>query len=412
MNTTHQVYLLKRSRKLPSGKQASYYALKWFNTEGKPIEESIGRIGARTRDGEKITQKYAEQRRREKELAIGSGRIKADKAKSMTLTAFLDLDREAIAGDVRGSTLREHNHAKQHAIAALGADADVTKLTYADAARIKQRLVDLGRAPATVRKTLITLRAAWNRSIEAGIVHTNPFAKLRLPRVESKAKRIFTTAEVEAMIQAAPSLWWRAFIRLAVTSGLRRAELLNLHWRDIDFDAGTVQVSPKQSETFEHKGQTYRTWQWSAKAKASYRTVPLPDEAVKLLRRLRVKQGGSPFVFIDLRRIGQLQPHIDASGKLPAAYEVRRNMIRDFHVIQRHAAERLQKATPGGKYEWRIGCLHDLRRTFCTIMANHVPMHILKQWAGHADISTTASFYLGMTDGMTERAKAAWSAAG
>jgi integrase len=404
MNNTI-VYLIKRSRKLPSGKRSQWWALRWHGSDGKPLEESIGRV-------KELTRRDAEKQRREKELAIGSGRVRADKAKRMTLAAFMDMDREAIAGDVRGSTLREHDHAKAHAVAALGEDADVTKLTYADAGRVKSYLADAGKSPATVKKTLTTLRAAWNRGIEAGIVHENPFARLRLPRIESKAKRIFTTAEVEAMVQAAPSLWWRSFIRLAVTSGLRKDELLNLQWRDVDLDAGTVQVQPKQAETFQAGGRTFRTWQWSAKAKASYRTIPLPDEAVRLLQRLQLQQGGSPFVFIDLRRLGQMQPHIDASGRLPAKFDIRPNLLRDFHVIQRHAAARLAEASRDKKYQWRTGCLHDMRRTFCTMMASHVPMHVLREWAGHADIATTCSFYLGMADGMAERAKAAWTAAG
>ncbi len=331
----------------------------------------------------------------------------------MTLQAFLDADHDSIAGDVRGTTLREHRHAGQHAKSILGPDADVTRIAYADAGRIKAAMTEAGKRPATVKKTLCTLRAIWNRGVSAGIIHENPFANMRLPRVESKAKRIFTTAEVEAMVQAAPSLWWRAFIRTAAMTGLRKGELLSLRWADVDMEAGTLKVTPHTSESFDVNGRTYRTWTWHAKAKASYRTVPLPAEAARLLQRLQLTSGGSPYVFIDLARLGQIQRHIGDNGTLPAAFDIRPNLLRDFQVIQRHAADRM-KAANAGKYEWRLGCLHDLRRTYCTLMANHVPMHVLREWCGHSDISTTAGFYLGMTDGMADRAKAAFatSAAG
>ncbi len=43
---------------------------------------------------------------------------------------------------------------------------------------------------------------------------------------------------------------------------------------------------------------------------------------------------------------------------------------------------------------WPLGSLHDLRRTYGTQMARAVPMHVLKEYMGHADIKTTQSFYL------------------
>jgi integrase len=400
------VYLVKRSRTLPSGRKAQYWVLRWADSRGKMRSESIGKVGP-------MRKREAEQRRREKEASIGVGQTRRDRPQKMTLKAFLDLDRKAITGDVRGSTLLEHDHAKAHAIAVLGKDADVSKLTYGDVGRIKAQLADNGKSPATISKTLRILRAAFNRGIQVGIVHDNPFRNMRLPRSEGKTKRIFTKAEVDALVRASASLWWKVFIRLAVTSGLRKDELLNLYWDDVDLNAGNVKVQPKSSSTFTVNAATYRTWTWSAKAKASYHTIPLPQETVKLLRRLKLKSDKSRFVFIDLRRVAQIEPHIGKDGKLPAKFDIRPNLLRDFHVLQQAAAKHLNRKLPQNQQvEWRIGCLHDLRRTYCTHMANHVPMHALREWAGHADIATTASFYLGMTDGMAEKARQAWEETG
>lgn len=404
-NNVQAVYLVKRSRKLPSGKQAQYWVLRWADSRGKMRSESIGKVG-------NVPKREAEKKRREKETALGSGRAQRDRPHKITLKAFLEMDREAIAGDVAGATLIEHDHAKKHALDALGENAEVTSLTYADVGRVKKHLSDAGRSAATISKTLRLLRAALNRGVRAGIIHDHPFRNLQLPRVESRSKRIFTQEEVEAMVHVAPSLWWRAFIRLAATSGLRKDELLNLQWHDVDLDEGIVRVQPKQAAAFKTNGQTLKTWKWRAKAKASYRTIPLPKGTVKLLRKHRAKQGDSPYIFLDLQRVAQLQSHIDDSGGLPAKFDIRPNLLRDFRVIQTEAADRRAKARRDKVYEWRIGSVHDLRRTFCTFMANHVPMHVLREWAGHADIATTAGFYLGMADGMAERARQAWAEAG
>ena len=36
-------------------------------------------------------------------------------------------------------------------------------------------------------------------------------------------------------------------------------------------------------------------------------------------------------------------------------------------------------------------------------------MYVLRLWAGHSDIATTANFYLGLNDGMADRARKAFA---
>ena len=43
--------------------------------------------------------------------------------------------------------------------------------------------------------------------------------------------------------------------------------------------------------------------------------------------------------------------------------------------------------------KWRIGSPHDLRKTFCTHAAKAISMHVLREYAGHTDIATTARYY-------------------
>src|SRR4029079_10316959 len=105
------------------------------------------------------------------------------------------------------------------------------------------------------------LRGAFNRALKQGLVNTNPFADLRMPRVESKVKRIFTRIELDRMIGASEDGWWQMFIRLAATSGLRLNELLNLRWSDIDLEKGTITDQRKTAESFQHGGRTFQTWE-------------------------------------------------------------------------------------------------------------------------------------------------------
>ena len=214
------------------------------------------------------------------------------------------------------------------------------------------------------------------------------------------------------MIKCAPSLWWRTFLRVALDSGLRKAELENLHWRDVDFAAMTVTVTAKKAGRFELPGEgDFPILPWTAKAKASYRTVPLTAEATALLQRLRLKSGRSAYVFVDLDRLRAIDARLEAGTLHPRA-SVTNNVIRNLQVIQRHARARLakQQQKPVESIDWPLGTLHDLRRTWCTRVAAAVPMHVLKELAGHANVSTTCAYYLAASTSDAEKVRAALSA--
>ncbi len=69
------------------------------------------------------------------------------------------------------------------------------------------------------------------------------------------------------------------------------------------------------------------------------------------------------------------------------------------------AAQALLQDKSDDAVEWPRGTLHDLRRTYGTHLARRVPMHVLRQLLGHANISTTADYYLGFTDADAEIAR-------
>ena len=49
--------------------------------------------------------------------------------------------------------------------------------------------------------------------------------------------------------------------------------------------------------------------------------------------------------------------------------------------------------------------LHDLRRSCITNWASHLPIHVTKELAGHADIRTTEKYYLAVRDEDIARAQ-------
>jgi integrase len=291
----------------------------------------------------------------------------------------------------------------------------------AAADRIPPEQVEAGRveqvamfqvSETTMGKTLRTLRALFNRSLKAGLLNENPLAGIRLPRQISRAKRIYSPAETRAMRAVAPSFWWRTLIALAETTGLRKQELTNLHWTDIDTTAKTVRVAIKRTGTITlQDGRAMPVLAWTPKSYEE-RTVPIPDATIGLLTRLKSESDGSPYVFVSLKRLGFVARVIAEKGKLGPNFELVNNLQARFDLIQEKARALIarESSVEVEKVQWAHGSMHDLRRTFGTRMARVVPMHVLKEFMGHAKITTTQEYYLAAETEDADRARDAMQA--
>jgi integrase len=68
-------------------------------------------------------------------------------------------------------------------------------------------------------------------------------ASIPWPRAKRSRPEVLTRPEVCRVLDAAPSLFWKAFFTTSYATGLRRMEVLGLRATDIDADAGLVRVA-------------------------------------------------------------------------------------------------------------------------------------------------------------------------
>jgi integrase len=179
-------------------------------------------------------------------------------------------------------------------------------------------------------------------------------------------------------------------IVVALATGLRRGELLNCTWRDVDFEEQTIKVSPKAN--------TAKTWEWLIKD-TDRRTLPLTDALTQLLVDHHGRQPeGHPYVFVPPLRYDYIQRELRAKGKWTysdSRLKVVNNFCPDFgRILQRADVE--------------TGTFHDLRRTaICNWFKEGMREYDVMKLAGHADFKTTHKYYLRVHDDLVDRARQA-----
>lgn len=143
---------------------------------------------------------------------------------------------------------------------------------------------------ATKRHRHGHIKTFFRWTISQGWADDNPVDDVKKPRKEEKKEPFLSPKDVEKVLSAidahhklrsdepgpTPSdVWLKDIIRVAVATGLRRGELLNLQWRDIDLKSGHLYV--RNRDGFKAKtGQE--------------RAVPLVGDARDTLAALKEKK--------------------------------------------------------------------------------------------------------------------------
>ena len=395
-----KIALYKIGGRTKANPKRQVWMLRWRGSDGKRYGKIIGDAGM-------MTKREAEHLRRQRQGKFDCHVIPVDQPKRITLSAFVAQDRATIEADVRATTLLEYGHAVAHAYAALGKEIRLDRIGPVEVGRLKKHLKDLGRASATIRKTVKMLGSIMRRAKDQGLIQRNPFAGQAKGKTQSKRKRIFLPTEVNAMLAVCPNQWWRVFIELAVTTGLRKSEQLNLQWADVDFDAGSITVARKDAGRFTVSGQSYPILAWETKAHEE-RSVPLPAGVADTLRPLQLQSGGSRYVFLSLSRLEAIGERMKAGRWRPKA-ELVNNTNKTYKAIQRVARRRLAdlRGVELDDVPWTIGSIHDLRKTWATEMAPHVDLLTLCRWGGWANAETVQQFYHEVKSETADRARKA-----
>jgi len=214
----------------------------------------------------------------------------------LTLGVFLEnwLKESVIDSDLKPATREQYqDHIRRYLMPQLG-KIRLVKLTPGQVRGMLAALKDKGLSPRTRQISLFVLRRALKQAIQDNLIIRNVASSdfVEGPKLERHPRpRFLTTEQARKFESVLDSHRWGLAYLLGMKRGLRRGELLALHWSDINFDRKTLIVRGSMNrmggKRFGSKG---RLELGSPKTENANRRIPLNDDLVVRLKAHRKQQ--------------------------------------------------------------------------------------------------------------------------
>ncbi|MFB7669560.1 tyrosine recombinase XerC [Kitasatospora sp. NPDC056138] len=213
------------------------------------------------------------------------------------------------------------------------------------------------------------LRNAIENAVREELILRNVAKLVQVPTPDYGTGKGLTVPQARLLLKSARADRLHALYVLALAMGMRRGELLGLHWSAIDLERGTLIVSSnlQRVDGALQLGPT--------KTASSLRTLPLPPLVVMALREHQERQAQERATAGDRWK----DTGLVFTSRVGTAIEPD-NLRRSWYPLRERLGLTLR--------------FHDLRHTCVTLLLDlGVPPHIVRQIAGHSDIGVTMKVY-------------------
>ena len=194
-----------------------------------------------------------------------------------------------------------------------------------------------------------TLKAAFNRAIEWGYIETNPFKKVKLPKIPKNYPAFINEKELNQILEKVMDETLKDLYKTAFYTGMRLGEILNLKWDAIDFNTRIITVKNDQNFTTKNKKE---------------RIIPINEKLLRILK-----------------------------NQIPKIISLETNFVfknvKGFKLNDSFVSKNFKKAVRETDLDEKIH-FHTLRHSFAsTLVQNGASLYVVKELLGHEDISTT-----------------------
>jgi integrase len=283
---------------------------------------------------------------------------------------------------VRGATfLQREIHVRRHIVPALG-HARLGALTTADIDRFYVRLLDRYK-PNSVRAIHTTLTTALGQAVRWGHLKASPAAGCSPPGRVKRPTTIWSAAQLAVFFASLRPVdgTLRAVVATVAFTGMRRGEALALTWSDVDLDKGVIRIERTITRTDKAK--------WiigPPKSAQGRRRLPVAAELIAELRAHKTRQDADKEVILNW----------PAEDWVFTDYRGRMVSPMTLHEQWKSAV---------GRAGLPMVRMHDLRHAAATRMLEAgIPLKVVSEYLGHANISITADTYQHVTEETARRA--------
>lgn len=223
------------------------------------------------------------------------------------------------------------------------------------------------------------LNNVFNFAVELQLIKESPVKKVPKPKREPKKVEVYTLEETQILLECLEKepLHWQIIIKLAVTTGMRRSELLGLEFKHFDYENRIVHVEQALTYTKDGKYQIHPIKKGSGRARQ--RNIVISESLIPNIKKLEIQRKKERLANADrLWKNGKYNFLLcDETGKPYNPRTIQRWWER---FIKRHNLKYIN--------------IHALRHTSATLLINQgVHAKIISERLGHADITTTMNIY-------------------
>jgi site-specific recombinase XerD len=195
-----------------------------------------------------------------------------------------------------------------------------------------------------------TLKAAFSNAVIWEYLNENPFSKIKIPKRVKSLPIFISEEEFQQILDQADNRMMREIFTVALYTGMRQGEILNMKWKWINFDSGII--------TFTNS-DIYKT-----KSKKD-RVIPMSKKVLWILKHR-----------INYSRNTQLEDYVF----------YRRSSLK---LNENYVSKMVKKIVRKASIDERVH-FHTLRHSFASMLVQRgVSLYVVKEILGHEDLSTT-----------------------
>jgi len=299
-----------------------------------------------------------------------------EQATSMMVDSWFEYWIDVKRKTVRPNTVRNYTERYHRNIQNVIGKKLLTEVKPIHCQRIFTNMADEGYRTSTIYQTRIALFNLLEFAKENDVILSNPCkrsVKSDMGKPSQKKEALTIDVQKKFLEQATGQSYENQF-RFVLQTGLRTGELVGLKWKDVDFESRTVKI--QRSMEYRHSVGVWRVGE--PKSKSGYRTIPLTDEAVRILMAQKEKNEKIKIIpmewseYIFLSRKGEPVKNSTYDTAL-------------FKICEKAGIAKFS--------------MHVLRHTFATrcIEGGMMPK-TLQKILGHSNIGITMNLYVHITE--------------